>query len=162
MSLDLNKLRTSVKTRMSETAELARKLTSCFSSVGNFNEILSLIPQFETWANLCGDAVSFGLMMSWLEVQLVLGTRYTLHERAALQLLRTRTDLRDKTAQHVGSAIQRPEGRSLPLPRRAAGDAECLPPEHREVQRPQLGPSSDRTHLQREKQAVPGSTNHQE
>lgn len=83
VGLNLVDLRTSVRTRIFATETLLQKLAS-FSS--GFDESLSLIQDFKAWAELCCDAVSFGHMMSYLEVQLVLGIRLWFHESAALQL----------------------------------------------------------------------------
>ncbi|KAI4179489.1 MAG: hypothetical protein LQ346_007180 [Caloplaca aetnensis] len=87
LDLDLGQFRTTVETRILETEKMLRKLISRFSSSsGNFDEGLSLTPKFKLWAQSCNDAVSFGQMMCWLDVQLVIATRYLIHESAGFQL----------------------------------------------------------------------------
>ncbi len=89
MNLDLDKLRTSVNTRISEAAKLFKKSKSHFSNAaavgGGFDEGLSITSKFQIWAEQCGDVASFGEMMSWLEPQMVHGKRYYIFENAALQ-----------------------------------------------------------------------------
>ncbi len=89
LNLDLDKLRTSVNTRISEAAKLFKKSKSHFSNAaaigGGFDEGLSITSKFQIWAEQCGDVASFGEMMSWLEPQIVHGKRYYIFENAALQ-----------------------------------------------------------------------------
>lgn len=84
LGLNLNELRNSVETRISECETLLKMLDSVGS--GNYKEQLSSIKRIKDWAKLCGDAVSFGQMMSWLEVQVAIGMRYFIHDSAPLQL----------------------------------------------------------------------------
>lgn len=87
LQLDLEKLRISAIKRIFDTNNLIQELIRRFgTSSGNFMEALTLIPMFENWASRCDDVVSFGEMTSWLEVQLVLGMRYYIHESAGFQL----------------------------------------------------------------------------
>jgi hypothetical protein len=89
LNLDLDKLRTSVNTRISEAAELFQKCKSHFSNAaamgGGFDEGLSITSKFQIWAEECDDVASFGEMMSWLEPQIVHGKRCFVFENAALQ-----------------------------------------------------------------------------
>jgi hypothetical protein len=78
LNLDLKKLRKSVSTRIREAAKLFQQLRSRFSfapSVGDFDECLSLASNFQSWADQCSDASSFGKMMSWPMVKDVLYSR---------------------------------------------------------------------------------------
>ncbi len=89
LNLDLDKLRTFVKTRISEAAKLFRKCKSHYSNAaamgGGFDEGLSITSKFQIWAKQCGDITSFGEMMSWLEPQIIHGKRCFIFENAALQ-----------------------------------------------------------------------------
>ncbi|KAI9785805.1 MAG: hypothetical protein M1816_008253 [Peltula sp. TS41687] len=86
VGLDLDMLRKSVETECLKTQKLIQTLASLFPSHNNFGEALLHIRKMQTWANNCCDAVSFGTIMGHLKAQVVLGTRYYLHEVAALQL----------------------------------------------------------------------------
>lgn len=87
LSLDPIKLRASVTRRISELKKLLKTLLHrCSSDENNFQQGLSLMSKFQTCAHRSTNAVSFGVMVNWLEGLLIHSRRFFLNESAVLQL----------------------------------------------------------------------------
>jgi len=81
INFDVDKLRTSVETRVSTIETLAQKIES--HSPINIPKMLQV---YKAWVQTQCDPVSFGHIMSWLDVQLVLAGRHFIHENATIQV----------------------------------------------------------------------------
>jgi hypothetical protein len=86
LSVDLEGLRTSVRTRITTTKEMYEEQVKIYPDHEGLREKLSLIEKMEGWATKCEDVVSFGGMMSWVEIHLVVVIRLFIFDSAVLQL----------------------------------------------------------------------------
>jgi len=87
LSLDFIKLHASVTRRISDLTKLLEILCHrCFSDENNFQQYLSLMSEFQTCANRSTIAVSFGVMVNWLETLLIHSRGIFIRGSAVLQL----------------------------------------------------------------------------
>jgi hypothetical protein len=84
--VDLEGLRTSVRTRITTTKDMYEEQVKIYPNHEGLKETLLLIEKMEEWATKCKDVVSFGEMMSWIEIHLVIVIRLFIFDSAVLQL----------------------------------------------------------------------------
>jgi hypothetical protein len=88
LKLNLGDFRKSVEARIADLEALARYAQShpTQPAFANLSGLLSMIPGLRRWAEACQIAFGFGVMMSWLEIDIVKLRRIFTYENSGLQL----------------------------------------------------------------------------
>ena len=87
LHLDLNDFRKSVEARIADCEALAQYVQShpTERAFANLSDLLSMIPALRQWAEACQIALGFGVMMNWLEIDIVKLRRIFTYENSGLQ-----------------------------------------------------------------------------
>ncbi|PVH91147.1 hypothetical protein DM02DRAFT_664303 [Periconia macrospinosa] len=86
LGFPLDELRASVRKQIASTKTVLRRLPGAYENASIIRNVWLRMETVEVWAAACQDAVSFGQMTSWLQIQHILATRLFVYENSLLQL----------------------------------------------------------------------------